>query len=264
MAATILTTMALRLNWLWRLLMTSCCFLLFGLGGWLLSLVWFNALLVIQPNEHRRRYMARRSISASFRFFLRMAQHAGVLNYHIEGAGMLSEDRGCLIVANHPTLLDYVLLASVMPNMDCLVKTTLLRNPFINGVIRAVGYLQNSQTDTLIPDIHQRLNAGDNILIFPEGTRSRPGEPLRLQRGAANIALRCGCDIRVVRINCNPATLTKHSRWFQISSQKPMFHVRVCERITNKNVMTNKHQGQALAARQLTRYLTQLLTPENG
>lgn len=35
-----------RLEWAWRLVMTGLCFALFGLGGLLLSVVWFNVLLV--------------------------------------------------------------------------------------------------------------------------------------------------------------------------------------------------------------------------
>ena len=34
-----------RLEWTWRLVMTGLCFALFGLGGLLLSVVWFNILL---------------------------------------------------------------------------------------------------------------------------------------------------------------------------------------------------------------------------
>ncbi len=36
-----------RLEWTWRLVMTGLCFALFGLGGLLLSVVWFNILLVL-------------------------------------------------------------------------------------------------------------------------------------------------------------------------------------------------------------------------
>lgn len=36
-----------RLGWAWRLVMTGLCFVLFGLGGLLLSVVWFNILLVL-------------------------------------------------------------------------------------------------------------------------------------------------------------------------------------------------------------------------
>ena len=74
-----------RLNRLWRALMTGACFALFGLGGLLLSVVWFNLLLVVVRNKARRRKLARRSISASFRLFLAVVKSVGVLDYRIEG-----------------------------------------------------------------------------------------------------------------------------------------------------------------------------------
>lgn len=41
-----MNTMLLRLNRVWRLVMTGFCFALFGLGGLLLSTIWFNVLLI--------------------------------------------------------------------------------------------------------------------------------------------------------------------------------------------------------------------------
>ena len=100
-----------------------------------------------------------------------------MLDYRIDGAEILRQERGCLVVANHPTLIDYVLLASVMPETDCLVKSALLKNPFLGGVVRAADYLINSEAETLLPRCQQRLAQGDTILIFPEGTRTKPGYP---------------------------------------------------------------------------------------
>jgi len=250
-----------RINWAWRLVMTGGCFALFGIGGLLLSLVWFNLLLVLYRNGAKRRSLARRSIAASFRFFLAVAKTLGVLDYRIDGLELLRQERGCLVVANHPTLIDYVLLASVMPETDCLVKSALLRNPFVGGVIRAAGYLINSQADELLPASQQRLAQGDTILIFPEGTRTRQGEEMVLQRGAANIAVRCGSDLRVVRIHCSEHLLDKQSRWYDIPPRKPLFQVVVHERVQIKHFFDAKSQEPALAARQLNRHLLHLLSP---
>lgn len=250
-----------RLNRLWRILMTGFCFSLFGMGGLLLSLVWFNLLLIFQRDPQRRRQLARRSISFSFRFFLWTTRALGVLDYRIEGADLLQSDRRCLVVANHPSLIDYVMLASVMPDVDCLVKADLQRNFFISGVIRSANYLVNSQAETLLPDCQQRLDNGDAIMIFPEGTRTRYGEPLQLQRGAANIAVRCGCDLRIVHISCTQRMLDKQSRWYQAPPEKPLFTVRVGERIDSQQFMAGDEDAQPLAARRLTKFLQHALTP---
>jgi len=114
----------------------------------------------------------------------------------------------------------------------------------------------------LLPDSQQRLARGDTILIFPEGTRTRYGEPLKLQRGAANIAVRAGCDLRVVHISCTQRMLDKQSRWYQIPLVKPVFTVRVQSRIDSQAFSEAEEDAQPLAARRLTRHLQQALVPE--
>lgn len=251
------------LNRCWRIAMTAVSFSLFGLGGLMLSLVWFNLLLLVQRDPVRRRQLARRSISFSFRCFMRTLRLLGVLDYRIEGGGQLRSERRCLIVANHPSLIDYVMLASVMPDVDCLVKADLQRNFFISGVIRSASYLVNSQAETLLPDCQQRLDNGDAIMIFPEGTRTRYGQPLKLQRGAANIAVRCRCDLRIVHIRCTQRMLDKQSRWYQVPPEKPLFTVTVGQRIDSQQFTAGNEEAQPLAARHLTRFLQQALTPEH-
>ncbi|MXP49542.1 1-acyl-sn-glycerol-3-phosphate acyltransferase [Pantoea sp. Eser] len=133
----------------------------------------------------------------------------------------------------------------------------------LTGVIRAADYLINSEAETLLPDSQQRLARGDNILIFPEGTRTRYGEALELQRGAANIAVRAGCDLRVVHITCSQRMLDKQSRWYQIPPVKPLFTVRVQARIDSQSFCESNQDAQPLAARRLTRHLQQTLVPLN-
>lgn len=249
------------LNRLWRIAMTGVCFALFGLGGLLLSVIWFNILLVFVWDNIRRYRIARRSIAASFRLFLTVTRVLGVLDYRIDGVDILRQERGCLVVANHPTLIDYVLLASVMPETDCLVKSALLKNPFLSGVVRAADYLVNSQADALLPTSQQRLAQGDTILIFPEGTRTRPGEAMTLQRGAANIAVRCHSDLRVVTIHCSERMLDKESKWYQVPPTKPLFTVEVRERLQIDHFYDANLQEPALAARQLNRHLLLQLQP---
>lgn len=255
-----MTGSKMTLNRGWRLIMTGLCFALFGLGGLLLSLVWFNLLLVVLRDRARRRRLARRSIAASFRAFLTVARTLGVLDYRIDNADILRRERGCLVVANHPTLIDYVLIASVMPETDCMVKSALLRNPFLRGVVRAADYLVNSDADTLLKACQQRLSQGDTLLIFPEGTRTRVGEAITLQRGAANIAVRCESDLRVVIVHCSEQLLDKQSRWYHVPPHKPFFTVDVRERVNIHDFYDAAGQEPALAARRLNRHLQHRLT----
>ncbi len=56
---------------------------------------------------------------------------------------LLREDRNCIIVANHPSLIDYVLIASQLPQCDCLVKAAIWENPFMKRIVKAAGYIPN-------------------------------------------------------------------------------------------------------------------------
>lgn len=247
-------------NRMWRWIATGFFFALFGIGGLLLSLIWFTLLRLIirQPDKLHR--MTLNSIRNSFRFFLGGLRLVGVMDYRFIGDDKFLQDTGCLIVANHPSLLDYVILASRMPRCDCIVKQALLQNPFLSGVIKAAGYLVNSGSDALLQACEARLKAGGTLLVFPEGTRSVPGKTMELQRGAANIALRAGCDVRIVHISCQPPMLTKGGKWYQIPPVKPQFVITVADKVKAEDFFDESDLSPALAARRLTQHLrTELL-----
>jgi len=250
-------------NRCWRIIATGLCFSLFGLGGLLLSGIWFNLMRLAVRDPARRSQLTQNSIRNSFRFFLGTTRLLGVLDYRFDGAERLKEDRGCLVIANHPSLLDYVLLASRMPRCDCIVKEALLNNVFVSGVIKAAGYLANAESDRLLEQCRQRLASGGTILIFPEGTRTSPGKALTLQRGAANIALRSQCDIRVVQIRCHPPMLTKQGKWYNIPPIKPQFHITVQDKIETRTFIRADDVSPALAARRLTQHLTDALQSDS-
>ena len=247
-------------NRIWRWLATGFFFALFGIGGLLLSIIWFNLLRLIIRQPDRVHRMTLNSIRNSFRFFLSGLRRVGVMDYRFTGDEKFQQDTGCLIVANHPSLLDYVILASRMPRCDCIVKQALLQNPFLSGVIKAAGYLINSGSDALLQACETRLQAGGTLLIFPEGTRSLPEKPMTLQRGAANIALRAGCDVWIVHISCQPPWLTKNGKWYEIPRVKPQFVITVADKVKAEDFLDESDLSPALAARRLTQYLcTELL-----
>lgn len=257
---TLLTPKSHWLNRFWRWIATGFFFGIFGIGGLVLSLIWFSLLRLFIRQPERLHRMTLHSIRYSFRFFLGALRAVGIMNYQFIGAEKFESDTGCLVVANHPSLLDYVLLASCMPRCDCIVKQALLSNPFVRGVIRAAGYLINAGSEELLVACEERLKAGGTLLVFPEGTRSVVGEPMVLQRGAANIAVRAHCDIRIVRISCRPPMLTKQGKWYKIPPTKPQFVITVENKISADNFTDEQDLSPALAARRLTHYLRSELT----
>ena len=210
-----------RLAFEWRRLKTGLCWVIFGLGGLGLSMTYFPYLRLTVGDPVARRLKARAMIARSFDFFARTMNRLAVMTVERESLAQMRSLRGTIIVANHPTILDYVLTASMLPEMDCLVKASLRHNFFLKHVIRAADYMSNDGSLETLEEITRRLEAGENILIFPEGTRTRAGVPMKLKRGVAHAALRTGCRLAVVHIRSSHAWLNKDTQWYEIPAVRP-------------------------------------------
>lgn len=243
-----------RFNHAWRVVATGISFAAFGIGGFLLRLLAFPLLGLCVREPARRRRIARRWVQRSFALQIRLMCALGVMTCEIRGRERLQRD-GLLILANHPTLIDVVLLVSLLPNADCVVKAAATRNPFFRGPIAACGYIANDDGAALVDDCVAAVRAGGNLVIFPEGTRSVPGQPLRLQRGAAYVAIRGGFDVTPVRLSCVPSTLAKGQKWYRVPPRRFHVVVEVGEDLPVREFMDDAG-GEARAARRLTARLT--------
>jgi len=243
----------LTLNHGYRILGTGFCFMLFGIGGIILPVIVFPLQRLLISDLTRRKKLARYTVHRSFRFFISIMHTLRIFNFDFTAAPQLRQARGKIIIANHPCLIDVVALIAMTPNADCVVKANLFRNPFIRGVITNTGYISNSDPDSLLQDCAASLAAGNNLIIFPEGTRTTPGEALSFQRGAANIALRSQCNYLALSIQCSPTTLTKRESWYQVPASKPTLAIHFLKEIDI--VAYHNQPSPSLAARQLTRDL---------
>ena len=246
------------INYVWRVIATGLCFSIFGIGGLILGAVIIPVILLFIGEVHKKKAVAQHAISLSFRLFVFALSSTGLMIFKFEHLEKLKEDQGCLIIANHPTLIDYVVIVSKLSHCDTVVKEKLWHNPFMKHVIQSAGYIPNVQPEKTFEQIKETLSAGNNLLIFPEGTRTTPGEAIKLKRGAAQIVLREQCPIRVISISCLPSTLTKQNKWYQIPKIKPEFTLTVGERIDIENHIYDT-SAPSLAARNLTRYFKKTL-----
>jgi 1-acyl-sn-glycerol-3-phosphate acyltransferase len=152
----------------------------------------------------------------------------GVLRWRVDGLAHWRRDRGYLVVANHPTLIDIVFLIGFFEGADCVVKAGVLRNPFWGILVRAADYVSNDNPAELLNEAARRLQAGRTVVIFPEGTRSTPGLPLSFGSAASAIAVRAGCWCLPVVITCTPPTLYKHLAWYRVPAVRVDVLLRIC------------------------------------
>jgi len=243
-----------RIDQLWRLAATGFAFAALGLGGFVI------AVLVVPPvtwplaDRRAREQRAQSIIRASFRLYVAMLRGLGVLRLEVVGAGRLSSCRGHLVIANHPTLLDVVLIMALLPHAQCVVKHQLWRHPLLGPLMRVAGYIRNDQEpEAFIADCRAALQAGNNLIIFPEGTRSVPGQRPRFQRGFAHIATLTGADLQIVTITCEPITLVKGQPWYVIPDRPPTFRIEIGELLRTQPFLDTP--SRARGARRLVSHL---------
>jgi 1-acyl-sn-glycerol-3-phosphate acyltransferase len=247
-----------RLNWCYRLLATGLAFTLFGLGGLLLPLYAVPWLRWFTRDTGLRERRARWLVQKNFRLFVEFMRISGILRYRIEGLSDLQRP-GQLILANHPSLIDVVFLIAFVPQADCVVKNSLMRNPFMRSVLSLGNYIVNDDPQRVIAASAASLARGNSLIIFPEGTRTVPGQPIKLQRGAANVAVRLGVPVRPVIIAVVPSTLTKAEPWYSIPREGP-FQVLISAQ--TELAMASDDNRPSLAARKLTIQLQNYFTQE--
>lgn len=227
-----------------------------GLLFRLLVCPWLN---VSCAQSADRRHAARRIVHHSFAFFVRLMQRLGIMQWRIEGLEKLQRNN-LLVCASHPTLIDVVLLMSLLDEANCIVKASLRNSVSLRGPVLTTGYIANDEGPELIEAGAQSLADGDNLIIFPEGTRTRPGRDPRLQHGAAAIALCSGRNITPVIIRCTPPSLMKGIPWYKVPKSKMMFTITVCDDLcTAPFSALEQDKGRPIAVRHLTAAIKQQL-----
>jgi 1-acyl-sn-glycerol-3-phosphate acyltransferase len=242
-----------KFNRMWRVLATGFVFVLFGVGALVISVTMFPLLRLSTFNADTARRRIQHGMQFTFRAYMEIMRVLGILTYRVDGAERLREP-GRLIVANHPTLLDVVLLVSQMPEVDCIVKRGLWRNPFLRWPVSWAGYLPNAEGEELIEECSATLRCGHSLLVFPEGTRTVPGKPLRMQRGAAHIALAADSEILPVTITCDPPTLFKGNPWYRVPARRFHMHVVVGAPVAARDFLRD-NEAPARTARRITQWM---------
>jgi 1-acyl-sn-glycerol-3-phosphate acyltransferase len=248
----------LRLSRSWRVPATGLGFALFGLGGLCLSLSVFPVLYFMPLKPLQRAGYTRRVIAWVFRNYVWVLRWLGLLSYEFHRTEHLRQP-GQLIIANHPSLLDVVFLMG-LTDASCVVKGSLWRNPFTAIAVRAAHYISNDDPD-LFSRCIDTLGSGQSLIIFPEGTRTKPGQPMVFHRGPSNLALSAGVAITPVVIRCEPATLLKNQHWYEVSAQPPHYTLSVMPAFATAPYRADG-QLQSKAARQLTRDLVEYFTQQ--
>lgn len=116
--------------------------------------------------------------------------------------------KSSVIVCNHLSYLDPLLLIALFTRHRTIVKTRFFGMPVFGWIIKKSGYLPATavgrfspmmirQMETMVP----YFQAGGNLFVFPEGTRSRDGKIGTLNKGALKIARLYKVPIYVLKLS---------------------------------------------------------------
>ena len=108
-----------------------------------------------------------------------------------------------LVVANHESFLDGLLLGLMMP-VDAIfvVHSQVAKHPFMGPLLRFIPHLAVDSTSPLaIKQIVKLVETGQPVVIFPEGRITKTGSLMKVYDGAAFVAAKTGATVVPVRID---------------------------------------------------------------
>lgn len=125
--------------------------------------------------------------------------------WKIIGQENIPPEEGMLIISNHSSYGDPVIMGVVFPYQICFVaKENFSHNFFINKLFKALGvvFINRDESDlTAMRTIIGVLKQNKAVAIFPEGHRSKDQKIKEFKQGAAFIAYRTGATIVPVAIS---------------------------------------------------------------
>ena len=237
-------------------------FFLFGLLTMIMSIIILPLLIIFVHPIERRKKRVHRIISSTMRFFVFVMHFLGIVNLEVDNRNAYRNLSSKIIVANHPSLLDVVMLLSLVPNADCIVNAY-LKHSILAAIARHIYILSSLDHEKLFRACTESLEQGNCLIIFPEGTRTPRSGKVVFRKGASRIALASGCNIVPVHIGgTDKYGLGKKDPWTGFNpSERYIYRIRMLEEISPGKF---EDLPKPAAARALTGEIFTTLFPERA
>ena len=201
-------------------------FVLGQLGASLLFLSCIaRALAVLLPRAAASR-VGRSSVSFIYRACWASAERLGLMRIDADALDALRGEQGGLIVAaNHPTMLDAMLVVARLPRSVCVMRADLMRNVFLGPGARLASYIGNDSGRSMVRDSVAALRQGHLVVLFPEGTRTSTPPVNAFKPGITLIAKLAQVPIQTVLIHSESPYLRKG--WPLLRAPPQVVRIRV-------------------------------------
>lgn len=229
----------------------------FGVGAVILAVFVFPFIRLFTLHRKDFGVVARAYVSHTFRVFLGFLNLLHVSIRKVENEDDYRNIHSKIIIANHPSLLDFVYIMSLVPNSTCIVRGGLTKTP-LRGVIKQ-AYITNTTTfEDMCVECKKLTDMGCNVIIFPEGTRTPRHGKNNYKKGAARIALYCGCDVQPIFIGgSDKYGLGKHDPLWSYNHVEPYLYD--FKKLPVISIDEYKDLSEPIAAKRLTDKMEEVL-----
>lgn len=176
-----------------------------------MSLLWslVGALGTLLMPARARQRVGPRLVHHWAHCYLCLLAVTGRVRFDLAELDALDAEGGLIIVPNHPSMLDAVMFISRLPRLVCIAKAELWDNPLLGGGMRMAGYIRNDAPIKLVKLAAARLRQGQQLLLFPEGTRTSRPPVSEFRSGFALMAKMAEVPVQTVFIETNSPFLGK-------------------------------------------------------
>lgn len=251
-----------KIRYIRRVLVKLFCFAFFGISSLILAILLFPIMHVLSGfSEKKFKKMVRKFNYQYFKLFVKFATILGGISLNVENRDSLKDLRSKVVIANHPSLFDVVILFSLIPNANCIVKGELIQNKFISLIIKNLYIPNNIPFEDQLEMTKSSMDEGNNLIIFPEGTRSKPGEPWEFKKGAARFALYAKREVVPIFFGGNEKIgLRKHDKLLQFHpTERYIYNLKILAPIPVKEY---ENMPLTKSATKLTHKMKEILEKE--
>ena len=182
-------------------------FLLLGVICLLISALAFPMRAFLPRLVSKR--LGRQLVSVSVRLYLHCLVLMGACRFDLSELDALQDAPAMVIVPNHPSLLDALMILSRVPNTNCIMKAGIVRNLFFGAGARLMDFIPNTPLRAMVHLATADLHRGSHVLLFPEGTRTARFPIGELQGTAGLIAKHAKVPLQTIFIETNSGFLGK-------------------------------------------------------
>jgi len=173
--------------------------------AWLPFAMILYPLLPVELGQRLGRWV----ITLGFRIYLQILTTLCDCRFDVSELDQLHNEGALIIAANHPSLLDAVLIVSKLPNAICVMKASLMDNLLFGAAARMARYIRNDGALQILKQSRDGLLQGAHLLIFPEGTRTQHFPIDTISPMLGMIARRSGVPVQTVILEFSTPYLGK-------------------------------------------------------